>query len=235
MQKIYIYIGDIEGLLMSPSKYKEYLKFLSAERQAKTDKIKPYESKCRSVGAGILLDEALKELGLCEKDMSYTYGEVGKPCFVNYPNLFFNLSHSGSRVMCVMGDVPVGCDIERIRKVNPGIEKRFFSGKDNELLYDAKQKGEQEYRNRFYTLWTLKESYIKCIGLGLKCPMNSFSFVPIETEYGIEDKPEYVFHTDVEKILEKEEANATTIDGYAYSVCVNSIKMPDLKISKILL
>ena len=137
--------------------------------------------------------------------------------------------------MCVMGDVPVGCDIERIRKVNPGIEKRFFSGKDNELLYDAKQKGEQEYRNRFYTLWTLKESYIKCIGLGLKCPMNSFSFVSDGTEYSIEDMPEYVFHTEIERLFKNEDENKKIIDEYAYSVCMNSSVKPEIKLSKLIL
>ena len=228
-----IYIGDIEGLLKSPSKFEEYLTRLSTERQAKTEKIKPYESKCRSVGAGILLDEALKEQGLHEKDMIYRYGDVGKPCFENYPNLFFNLSHSGSRVMCVMGDVPVGCDIERIRKANGGIAKRFFSDKDNELL--SGKKGEQEYRESFYTLWTLKESYIKCIGMGLKCPMNSFSFVSDGTEYSIEDKPEYVFHTDIERLFKNEDENKKIIDEYAYSVCMNSSVKPEIKLSKLIL
>ncbi|MBR4780035.1 MAG: 4'-phosphopantetheinyl transferase superfamily protein [Lachnospiraceae bacterium] len=235
MQKIFLYIGDIEGLLNSPSKYEEYLERLSGERQIKAGKIKPYASKCRSVGAGILLNEALKEYGICEKDMSYAYGKVGKPGFAERPNLFFNLSHSGSRVMCVMGDVPVGCDIERIRKVNPGIAKRFFSDKDNELLSDAKKKGEQEYRECFYTLWTLKESFIKCIGLGLKCPMNSFSFISDGRKYIIEGKPEYIFYTDIEMPSQNEEENENITDRYAYSVCLNSMEIPEFKISKLTL
>ena len=233
MRKIDLYIGDIEGLLKSPSKFEEYLTRLSTERQAKSEKIKPYESKCRSVGAGILLDEALKEQGLREKDMIYRYGDVGKPCFENYPNLFFNLSHSGSRVMCVMGDVPVGCDIERIRKANGGIAKRFFSDKDNELL--SGKKGEQEYRESFYTLWTLKESYIKCIGLGIKCPMNCFSFVSDGKEYSIEGKPEYVFRTGIERLFENEEESKKIIDGYAYSVCINTMETPDIRIRQLIL
>ena len=230
-----IYIGDIEGLLKSPSKYEEFFERLSRERQVKAEKIKPYAGKCRSVGAGILLDEVLKDQGLSEKEMSYVYGEVGKPGFEDHPNLFFNLSHSGSRVMCVIGDIPVGCDIERIKKVNPGIAKRFFADKDNELLSDAKQKGEQKYRECFYTLWTLKESYIKCIGLGLKCPMNSFSFIYDGKDYHIEDKPEYILYSDTEKLFENEEDGKKINDGYSYSVCMNSIKIPELKISKITL
>lgn len=217
-----VYIGDLEVLFKDSAKYEDYLSELSEERKKKTLKIKSYEGRCRSIGAGVLLDEALKQYSLREKDMTYRYGEVGKPYLKEAPELCFNLSHSRSKAMCVIGDIPVGCDIEFIMKANDGIAKRFFSAKDNELLKSAKRLGEPEYRERFYTLWTLKESYIKCTGLGLKCPMDSFSFIYDGEKYHIDGNVDYCFLSDIQ-------------DGYAYSVCLKSKKMPELKIRRIIL
>jgi 4'-phosphopantetheinyl transferase len=224
-----VYIGDLEVLFKDSAKYEEYLSELSEERKKKTLKIKSYEGRCRSIGAGVLLDEALKQYSLREKDMTYGYGEVGKPYFKEAPELYFNLSHSRSRAMCVIGDIPVGCDIEFIKKANEGIAKRFFSAKDNELLKSAKRLGEPEYRESFYTLWTLKESYIKCTGLGLKCPMDSFSFIYDIEKYHIDGNADYSFLSDIER------SNSDIKDGYAYSVCVNNNELPELKIRNIVL
>ena len=96
-----VYIGDLEILFKDSAKYEEYLSELSEERKKKTLKIKSYEGRCRSIGAGVLLDEALKQYSLREKDMTYRYGEVGKPYLKEEPELCFNLSHSKSKAMCL--------------------------------------------------------------------------------------------------------------------------------------
>ena len=142
--------------------------------------------------------------------------------------MYFNLSHSGCKVMCVLGPIPVGCDIEYIKKANAGIAKRFFSAKDNELLDEASEYGEQKYRECFYRLWTLKESYIKCTGQGLKCSMDSFSFVYEDERYHIAGNEDFSFLSDIE-ILEAGR------EEYAYAVCAKKKESPDINIHRIML
>lgn len=89
----------------------------------------------------------------------------GKPFFPDFPDLRFNLSHSGPLALCALSDKPVGCDIEGVRPRSPRLPRYALS--DGEF---------QWFQNRganwadFYTLWTLKEARVKCTGQGLRVP-----------------------------------------------------------------
>ncbi|MCR4624504.1 MAG: 4'-phosphopantetheinyl transferase superfamily protein [Lachnospiraceae bacterium] len=220
-----IYYADISGLLRSPGEYEKLMEHLSDERCSKTLKIKHLEGRCRSVGAGMLLDKALSVYGLKEKDMKYTYGKNGKPSFAGHPEIFFNLSHSGSRVMCILADVPVGCDVEKIGKGNPKIAKRFFTEPENAELEAAGKLNEQLYKDLFYTYWTLKECYVKCTGQGLGCPFDSFAFTKDGRCYKIKYRTGYKFINFADEVKK-----GSTKPRYAYAVCLETKNMPEYSI-----
>ena len=71
---------------------------------------------------------------------------------------------------------PIGVDIEFIKRSNDiqKISKHYFS--DVEVC-NLNQLPPDQRINRFYDLWTLKESYIKAWGLGLSIPLADFGFV----------------------------------------------------------
>ena len=176
--KVRVYIGDIGRLSSRPDLYEELYKNLSEFRKSKVDRLRPLADKCRAVGAGAILSLALSNYGLSEKNAVYGFGDNGKPFIEGYPEICFNISHSKDRVMCVTAGFPVGCDVEAVRmrtKTNSGVVRRFFSESEKKLLENASLNGEKEFNDLFYKIWTLKESYIKYTGMGLKCPMDSFS------------------------------------------------------------
>jgi len=115
--------------------------------------------------------------------------DYGKP-FIdpgqNFNSLFFNLSHSGNRlVLAVARHEFIGVDIERSdkRRRVAKISARFFSSQEVKDLLALN--GDQQL-NRFYELWTLKEAYIKACGLGLAIPLQQFSYsFPIESKLAI--------------------------------------------------
>lgn len=101
----------------------------------------------------------------------------GPPCPVS-----FNLAHTRGLVACAIakadtGSAPdIGVDVEPIRAKDSGrdIARRFFCPGELSALDGCEP---QEQRAiRFTELWTLKEAYIKAIGLGLACPLHSFAF-----------------------------------------------------------
>ena len=64
-----------------------------------------------------------------------------------------------------MSDHPVGVDIQQCRSFKPNIADRFFHPDEVQYLSSLSP---AERENAFYTLWALKESYVKADGRGLR-------------------------------------------------------------------
>lgn len=108
-----------------------------------------------------------KNIKLSESEMreQYTLGNFGKPYLLDYRDIFFNISHCDGWVSILLFDHPVGIDIERIGYVSNAMVKKVLT--ENEMLYlDRFKEDEKKYKFEFYRFWTLKESYLKCIGKG---------------------------------------------------------------------
>ncbi len=173
-----LYVSSIQNLIDEELFQKAY-NSVSEYRQQKVDKMKHPEDKRRSLGAGLLLKKALCDLGIDEKTLVFETNQNGKPYILfgdkdtGTELLHFNLSHSGDYAMCIIGDSPVGCDVERIRKIDLKLADRFFAPSEIEQI-----KCQPDYEaqvNTFFRLWTLKESYIKAVGQGLSMGLNSFA------------------------------------------------------------
>ena len=152
------------------------------------DKMKMRENKLQTVTAGLLLnyavgkwsikteerdyktDENLYEkvdiISLIEANNPYfdyeiAYNSQGKPYFLSNREIFFNISHSSNYVACVIGDRPVGIDIEKARKGRQNLAKRFFDISEAEWIKEC------DSDQRFFRIWTLKEAYGKATGQGV--------------------------------------------------------------------
>lgn len=94
------------------------------------------------------------------------------------PPLRFSLSHThGLAFVAVTLGCDVGADAEHsTRELElTSIAKRFFSPRESA---DVLACPESERTRRFFSYWTLKESYLKALGFGLQRALDSFTFVP---------------------------------------------------------
>ena len=131
----------------------------------------------------------IKATGCKLPDQSFSTGEKGKPGPEGYKGIHFNISHSGNWVTVALSPVAVGVDVERMRKVPEGVARRFFSEKENYLLDNATD--EKEKSEIFFTLWTLKESFLKAIGKGLTKSLSSFTVLQTGNQaFKLTDDPE---------------------------------------------
>lgn len=191
---------------------------VSGYRQKKINAFRQRKDKNLSLGATLLLDTALREYSLFEKDMIYGEYENHKPYFKNRPDMHFNISHSGNVAVAVISESEVGIDIEKIKEFDLKIAKRFFAQEEYEFVENMPSKDE---RNKaFCRLWTLKESFMKITGKGMQLPLNSFCF------HFENDKPSVEYNEAAGEFYFYE---YDYIKGYRLAVCSqNEIKNPQI-------
>lgn len=129
-----------------------YINSLPEYRIEKIRRLKRENDKLASMCAGLLIKRF-------EGD-DIKVGEYGKPYCEG--GKFFNLSHSGEYVIIALSDYEIGCDIE--------VEKELDFERTGKIVFHENElKKLRETDNKkdlFFTLWTKKEAFVKCIGKG---------------------------------------------------------------------
>jgi 4'-phosphopantetheinyl transferase len=150
----------------------EYL--LNCVSPDKKDRLKRFyrrEDTLRGLFADLLSRHMImQKTGLENHEIFFTANEYGKPFLKDREDIQFNLSHSGVWVVGVIDHQVVGIDVERVQEIDLDISKNYFSPDEHEDLMSKADKFDY-----FFTLWSLKESYIKILGKGLSHPLNAFS------------------------------------------------------------
>lgn len=127
---------------------------------------------------GILRMILARYLGSLPNRIELETRKRGKPVLLNPKgsnNLSFNLSHSHELMAVAISSVyDVGVDVEQIRYFPEfkSIARSNFHP-DETLFLDRMP--EHRKLNGFFQLWTQKEAVVKATGMGLYCPLNSFS------------------------------------------------------------
>ncbi len=152
-----IFFSDVSDI-----DYDFYFDLMPQDRQERTKKFRFEKDKRLSAGAWGLFQKVLEINKI--KNQKFYKNEHGK-IYCEKENFYFNLSHSGTMVMCAVSEKEIGCDTEEIKQNNTKLSERFFT--------PGEQKSIKTDRD-FYRIWTLKESFIKCLGTGLVTPLQSF-------------------------------------------------------------
>lgn len=177
--------------------------YLSAQRYQKFQRLHFEDDKLRCLAAGMLLRKIFGE----EKVENIRFNAYGKPYIEN--GMFFSLAHSGEFVVLAVDASPVGIDIElRKKREYMGIAGLSLHPKELEQLQKS---ADQE--KMFYSLWVLKESFVKQKGVGFHMPLKSFYF---DLSNGV------ILHTQQQ---EKERLYFYLIDafsGYMAALCTRS-------------
>lgn len=161
------------------------------------------KSRLRSAVGYMLMTKMLQDKGIT--DFTLEKGENGKPILTDTP-YYFNISHSGNVVICVLSDSEVGVDIEEVKctKNIENIAKRYFTEDEyNEVLGAL----DEEKHQLFTRIWTEKESYTKYLGLGISKKFSEFYKDKLSgcvIDNGIDTKIKY---------------SGGSIDKYLYSIC----------------
>ncbi len=216
--------------LKIPKLYQKTLDLLPPLRRQNAERMKAESGKCLSAGAGLLLMAALADYMLGDisafasfHGLRFCMGSQNKPGLPDYPEVHFNLSHSGNRVMCIVGPVEVGCDVEEIDPAHTKSVIRCFADSEQVLAAQSPE--------NFFRLWTLKESILKLSGQGMAIPFRSFevSLDPLSVRQDFLPDPVILKEYDIGRLEEDEKR--TEAKRYCASCAVNNAALPDKMIS----
>jgi 4'-phosphopantetheinyl transferase len=185
-----IYFLSITEQIEQP-KFNELLFLLSDQKQ---EQIKRYHfdiDKKLSLYSDLLVRiTACQTLDIKNTDIFFRKGDHGKPYINEYSDFNYNISHTRNAIVVAISGATIGVDIEKIRKAELDIAKRFFTS--DEQAYINQNYFESD--RRFYEVWTKKEAYIKFIGRGLSMPLNSFDVLSsgIHDQISTFEKDQYI-------------------------------------------
>ena len=214
----HIYLSKINQSL-SQEAMDNLLKTISRENREKCQRFKFKEDALRTLYGELMVRYFLcQQFSFKNEDIEILKSDEGKPYIKGFP-IHFNISHAGDFVVCVFSEQEVGIDIEQIKEVDLGIAKRFFCQNEYKDLLAQKIIDQLDY---FYSLWTLKGSYLKYLGTGISIPLDSFCFKIAEADISCLDD-----NREVTQFFKQ-----FPIDGYKLSVCSMIDDFPD-KIKRI--
>ncbi len=219
MRKVRIHYNRIHWEQIEAS-FDEKVAMLYPARREKVLRLKNRRAAIASVATGLYLQEIVKqELGIEPEDLVIETNEHGKPSVAGHPEFFFNISHSGDRVLIGFGNSPVGVDVElaKEKEMDEKIAQRCFTEWEQEFIKEREENSPVDFHKleewKFFIIWTMKEAYLKYTGTGISVPLDSFEVKPIGHKVVVDD-------------IEQRVKNIFTIDHddediYIYSVCVD--------------
>ena len=155
---------------------------LDGEERARVARFRWEEARRRWAASHAILRRILEGYtAVPAAALSFSRGEFGKPYLAGSP-VHFNMSDSGDRALyAVTLYAEIGVDVERVREIDgAGISRRFLPASEAAAVRDDPA--------AFFHVWTRREAYLKCIGVGLRrinaAVEQGYSFADVEAAAG---------------------------------------------------
>jgi 4'-phosphopantetheinyl transferase len=157
---------------------------LSAEERGRLDRCRCPEQRQHYILARALVRRTLSRyVDVPPRSWTIVSDQAGRPEVTAPrldPRLSFSVSHTPGLVVCAVAvDRKIGVDAEDLeRNLFSGerqaqIAERFFSAREARSLRALAPAARCD---RFFMYWTLKESYAKALGAGLRIPPDRYAF-----------------------------------------------------------
>lgn len=159
----------------------EYYKLLSSMPSKRKEKILRYikhEDRVLSVVSYALFKYATHLMGLSWSENDIETNQYGKP-FIRGNRFYFNISHTANAVACAIELTDIGVDIQEKIVEYDGLIERVCTTYEMKRILCSKCPEQQ-----FTKFWTLKESFVKCIGTGIWDDISHLDFSAFEADTG---------------------------------------------------
>lgn len=134
------------------------LSLLPPQQRQRAEQFRNMERRQEHLVAYGLLALALRERRGISTLPAIAAGKKGKPCFPDYPEIFFSISHTKGGALVGLDDGPIGVDVEHLRPIGKRTMERLGKGMTEE---------------EFLRIWVRREARAKRSGAGLVEAMRS--------------------------------------------------------------
>ena len=152
-----------------------------AQQENRTQSEKKLQSEiekehCRlqhNIGRELLKLALEKEYQIDFTEEMIFFAHNGKPMLKSIEEknpIHFNISHCKDMVVCALSDCPIGIDIESSRNITDRMIRQVCNEQERQYIAMS------NHADAFLELWTLKESYLKMTGEGMRIPVNQVNF-----------------------------------------------------------
>jgi 4'-phosphopantetheinyl transferase len=142
--------------------YQTAFQYLSPARQQKAQRYRYSTDRMSCILGDYQLRGEVSEIMGCNLDeVVINHTEAGQPYIAQPSNSGFHisLSHSGGYVVSAIATSPVGIDIEMISEIEDAFLVHTLSQAEMNYVGSSVR--------RFFEIWTMKEAYLKCTGMGI--------------------------------------------------------------------
>lgn len=163
---------------MDETLFQKEKKKLCKSRQEKIASCKKRIDQMRSLGAGLLLKEAVVSWGLTYEEELFCMDEKGK-IWINQAGVYVSITHAGNLVAVGISDCNLGIDVEDYVGrflLAQGVKRRASLMRKAYNQEEIKQVEALEGRKQAITcaqIWTRKEAYSKWAGCGIAMDFSS--------------------------------------------------------------
>ena len=150
---------------------------LPDERKQKVFRYYRETDKVLSAVTYLLFRKGIAEEYGISDELYWDSGRYGKPYLPDNPGSFFSISHCDCCAVCVVSDSEVGVDVQDDRGISADLAEMMCSKSELSLINDSI--GKEPIIRR---IWTLKEAYLKYLGVGLDHDLKKLDFSDVEAE-----------------------------------------------------
>ena len=180
----------------NPARLDQYRDILSAQETTRYRRFHfPADSHHYLIAHTLLRHTLSKYADIPPAGWTFTQGTHGRPAISNpeLPAICFNLTHTSGLVGCVVtlgNDCGIDAEALSSRHDLRGVAKRMFSVDESRELQQLKGSRQLDY---FFTRWTLREAYVKALGIGISFPTRKLYFT-----IGADDRIQVTFKPELE-------------------------------------
>ncbi|EMN2537639.1 4'-phosphopantetheinyl transferase superfamily protein [Acinetobacter baumannii] len=155
-----------------------YLSFLNAAEKLRYDQYHPHVARLFLISRVLMKSVLSDKLGISPHEVIIQLQPNGKPFVRGNKAIYFNLSHSADLIVFAVTEKgEIGVDVERM---NHEFEWRrvdsVLAPSEIEWIQQNEWTNPTSVYQRFFQIWTLKESYIKCTGEGMSRHLKKLNF-----------------------------------------------------------